>query len=112
MSDEKLYLVESDNGNGTRFILIEFNGINGCTQLFKTKKTEEMAQFLNEEYAAAVQENIIIFNELPCKNCKKRKKCYLYSIIDVIDVSIAEEIFNFVTDEQSDNVAEFMERND
>ncbi len=112
MEAEKLYLVESDNGNGISFILIEFNGKSGCTQLFKAKKTESMAQFLNEEYAAAVVENIVVTNQLPCKNCSKSKKCYWFSIIDLIDEAIAQEIFNLVNDEQADSVAAYMEEND
>lgn len=108
MNVEKLYLCEFNNGNRVNFVFIEFNGINGCNQLFKSKKIETMAQFINDEYAPCVSENSIITDKLPCIACTKRKCKFKYDL-DIINKDIVDEIFSLVTAEQSDNVSLYLE---
>lgn len=108
---ERIYLLNTSNGNGGNFTAVLFDEENQeCIKSFKTHNPDKLVKHLAEEYLEIVQDQEVIINRIPCVICKKgtNKKCNQRSSSELLDPKTAETILQLVLEEGRGNLNNYL----
>lgn len=108
---EKIYLLNTSNGNGGNFTAVQFDEENQeCIKSFKTHDPDKLVKHLAEEYLEAVQDQEVITDQVPCLICKKgiAKKCHQRNSSELLDPKTAETILQLVLEEGRGNLNNYL----
>lgn len=114
---EKIYLLNTSNGNGGILTAVVFDEENQeCLKAlsYKTKNPEKLIRHLAEEYLELVQDQEVIIDKTPCSVCKKgnSKKCNRRDGFELLDPAVAKKIIQLVLEEERGNLNHYLPEED